>query len=62
MKKVIAACVYQILQFDSERELERYLDQLRWKKQQFEVIWKKTLDDGKIQIRIKKQYNNNELA
>ena len=57
MKKVISACVDQILEFDSEQEVDRLLENLKMKKQRFSVIWKNTLNNGKVQIRIKKQYN-----
>lgn len=58
MKKVISACVDQILEFDSEQEIDRLLEGLRFKKQRYSVVWKNTLNNGKVQLRIKKQYNN----
>ena len=58
MKKVITACVDQVLEFDSEKEIDKLIDDLRSKKQRFSVTWKRVLKNGKIQIRIKKQYNN----
>lgn len=58
MKKVISACVDQILEFDSEQEVDRLLEDLKMKHQRYSVIWKNNLNDGKVQIRIKKQYNN----
>lgn len=61
MKKVIAACIDQVLQFDSEQEVDRFIEQLKQKKQQFKIVWKNTLDDGNVQVRIKKQYNNNDF-
>lgn len=61
MKKVISACVDQILQFDSEQEVDRYIEQLSGKKQLFQIVWKNTLDNGIVQIRVKKQYNNNDF-
>ena len=59
MKKVIAACVDQVLQFDSEREVDCYLENLKRKKQQFSIVWKNKFGNGTVQIRIKKQYNKN---
>lgn len=58
MKKVISACVDQILEFDSEQEVDGLLENLKMKHQRYSVIWKNTLNNGKIQIRIRKQYNN----
>lgn len=57
MKKVISACIDQVLQFDSEKEIDSFLEDLKFKKQRFSVIWKNTLNTGKVQIRIKRQYN-----
>lgn len=58
MKKVISACVDQILEFDSEHEIDKLLEDLKFKKQRFSVLWKNTLNNGKVQIRIRKSYNN----
>lgn len=59
MKKVIAACVDQVLQFDSKQEVDNYLEGLKKKKQQFSIVWKNNFGTGTVQIRIKKQYNRN---
>ena len=61
MKKVISACVDQILEFDSEHEVDKLIEFLKSRKQRYTVVWKNTLNNGKVQIRIKKQYNNNDL-
>ena len=61
MKKVISACIDQIIEFDSEHEVDKLIEFLQSRKQRFTVIWKNTLNNGKVQIRIKKQYNNNDL-
>jgi transcriptional regulator of heat shock response len=58
MKKVISACVDQILEFDSEMEITKFLEGLESRKQLYQIVWKNTLNNGKVQIRIKKQYNN----
>ena len=57
MKKVISACVDQILEFDSEQEVDRLIENLKMKKQRFMIVWKNILNNGKVQIRIKKSYN-----
>lgn len=61
MKKVISACVDQIIEFDSEREVDKLIEFLDSRKQLYKIMWKNTLNNGKVQIRIKKQYNNNDL-
>lgn len=61
MKKVISACIDRILQFNSEYEADHYIEQLRKKKQIFQVVWKNTLDNGCVQIRIRTQYNQSEF-
>lgn len=62
MKKVISACIDQLLEFDSEQEVGQLLEHLRVTQQKYSVIWKKTLDNGKVLIRIKKQYNNHFMG
>ena len=57
MKKVISACIDQVIQFDSEQEVDDYLENLKSKKQRFTVAWKNDLGNGKVQVRIKRQYN-----
>ena len=62
MKKVIAAHVDQILEFDSEMEITKFLEGLEFKKQLYQIVWKNTLPNGKVQIRIKRQYNKNDFV
>ena len=61
MKKVVAACIDQILQFDSQREVDRFLASLTEKKQIHSVVWMNTMDDKRVQMRIKRQYNSNTM-
>ena len=58
MKKIISACIDQVVQFDSEQELLNFLEHLKSRKQRFTVVWKNNLNDGIVQIRIRRQYNN----
>ena len=58
MKKIISACIDQVIQFDSEQEVEKFLEHLKSRKQRFTVVWKNSLNDGIVQIRIRRQYNN----
>jgi hypothetical protein len=60
MKKVVAACVEQILEFDSESSFERYIENLKSRKQWFEIVYKVHNSDV-VMVRIKKQYNRHVL-
>lgn len=61
MKKIIAAWIEQILEFPSESEYQIYVEDLKQKKQRFQVVKEETLKSGIMLIRIRKQYNNNAL-
>lgn len=61
MKKVICACIDQLLQFDSRQEVEQFTEQLKIKNQQFKLECIQDMPDGTVQVRIKKQYNNNSF-
>lgn len=61
MKKVISACIDRILEFSSESEVEYYFKELERKKKVYNVVWKKTLGNGKVLIRIKTQYNQSDF-
>ena len=57
VKKVISACIDQVIQFDSEQEIDLLLEHLKSRKQRFTIVWKNNLNDGNVQIRIRRQYN-----
>ena len=59
MKKIIAAWIEQILEFDSEQEYTDYIRGLEQKNQMFEEMRCVPLESGAVRIRIRKQYNNN---
>lgn len=61
MKKVISACIDRILQFNSECEADCYIEDLKKKKQIYQVVWKNILDNGTVQIRVKTQYNQSDF-
>lgn len=61
MKKVLEACIDQILQFDSEKEFEVFVEGLERKPQQFKVVNHYGLTDGRHIARVKKQYNANKF-
>lgn len=59
MKRIIAAWIEQILEFDSKLEYMAYIEGLKQKGQQFKEISSKQLESGIVKLRIRKQYNNN---
>ena len=61
MKKVISACIDRILQFNSEYEVDHYIEDLKRRKQTYQLVWKNTLKNGDVQIRIKTQFNQSHF-
>ncbi len=61
MKKVISAAIYQIIQFDDEKEFEDYILKLQQNHQEFILESKTKHPDDKVTIKIMKQYNNNRF-
>jgi hypothetical protein len=61
VKKVISAAIYQIIEFDDEKEFDDYISKLQHNHQEFILEEKTKHPDGKIQIKIMKQYNNNKF-
>ena len=61
LKKVISAAIYQIIQFDDEKEFEDYISKLQRNNQEFILKEKTKEPDGKVTIKIMKQYNNNKF-
>lgn len=61
MKKVISAAIYQMIQFDDEKEFEDYISKLQKNNQEFILKEKTKEPDGKVTIKIMKQYNNNKF-
>lgn len=59
MKKIIAAWIEQILEFDGKLEYMAYMEGLKQKGQRFKEIRFDQLESGVVKIRIRKQYNNN---
>lgn len=59
MKKIVAAWIEQILEFDSKLEYMTYIESLTQKGQRFKVLEHEQLESGIIKINIRKQYNNN---
>lgn len=61
VKKVISAAIYQVIQFDNEEEFEDYISKLKRNNQEFILEEKTKYPDGKVEIKIMKQYNNNKF-
>lgn len=59
MKRIVAAWIEQILEFDSKLEYLTYIEELKQKNQEFREIKQKQLKSGVVQLRIMKRYNNN---
>ncbi len=60
MKKVKIAWIEQILEFDSVEEVSAYTASLKnGRPQKFKIIDERILETGKVELRIRKQYNNN---
>ena len=60
MKKVLEACIDQVLEFDSPDEAVAFVDDLRQRKQRFNVSSREEVN-GKMRIRIQRAYNGNRL-
>lgn len=58
MKKIISACIDQVILFDEEWELERFINHLKSRKQKYRLVSVDAKDDGSVLVRIKRQYNN----
>ena len=60
MKKVIAACIDRILEFDTQQEAAKYLETLRDKKSDIRILHREEVA-GKYRIRIQEQYNKSPM-
>ena len=60
MKKVIAACIERILDFDTPEEAAAYIETLRDKKSEFRILHREEIG-GKYRIRIQEQYNKSPM-
>lgn len=60
MKKVIAACIDRVLEFDTQQEAAKYLETLRDKKSDFRILHREEVN-GKMRIRIQEQYNKTPM-
>ena len=60
MKKVIAACIERILDFDTPEEAAAYIEGVRNKKTDFGIVSREEAG-GKYRIRVKGQYNKSPM-
>ena len=61
MKKILSACIEQVIQFDDDREFDKLTNLLIGRKQDFRVVSSYHNQDGKLIVKIRRQYNNNVL-
>ena len=59
-RRIIAACIDREIEFDSPEEVKAYIDGLIKAKKNFRIIHD-TECDGRRRVRIKEQYNKNQL-
>lgn len=60
MKKIIAAYIDRILEFDTQEEAAKYLESLRNKKTEFRIVNREAIN-GKYRIRVQEQYNKSPM-
>lgn len=60
MKTLVAACIDQVLIFDSSQAFDRYINNLKGRTE-FKIIKQVNKSDGSVHIRIKKQYGSSNF-
>lgn len=58
MKKILAACIKEVIQFGSEKEYEAFVEKLRC---DYCIVSKDVYRDGTVIVEINKSYNNSKL-
>ena len=61
MRKIKFAWIEQILEFDSKLEYLTYIAELEQSGRKFKEIEQEQDISGKVSLRIRKQYNNNQF-
>lgn len=59
LKKILLAWIEQKLQFDSKLESLIYIEELKKSGRKFCIVSNEQDASGKVNLQIKKQYNNN---
>lgn len=60
MKRVIAACIDRIIDFDSPEEAAKYTAGLQNKKTKFCILYREEVN-GKYRVRVQEQYNKSPM-
>ena len=60
MKKVVAACIDRIFEFDSQEEAAAYIEKLRSLEKTFRIVQRGDAGN-KYRVRIQEQYNSNQM-
>lgn len=60
MKKVIAACIDRLYEFDTQEEATEHIEKLRKAKKKFCIVMR-SYCNGKCQVRIQEQYNSSPM-
>jgi hypothetical protein len=60
MKKVVAACIDRILEFDTQDEAVSYIEAVFKKNSVFRILYHEKIE-GKYQVRIREQYNKSPM-
>lgn len=61
MKKIVIAWIEQVLEFDSKLEYLTYISELEQSGKKFKEIEYNQDASGKVTVRVRKQYNNNDF-
>ncbi len=60
MKKVVAAYIDRIFEFDSQEEVAAYIEKLRSLKKMFRIVQREDAG-GRCRVRIQEQYNSSPM-
>lgn len=58
MKRIVTACIDELLKFDNQSEADIFLRRLKYSARRHRVERVQPQEDGTVMIRIKRQYNN----
>lgn len=58
MKRVIGACVEQTQKFETEKDLERYINSLARKRVKYKIVDRKQDSDNTVMLKIIMQHSN----
>ncbi len=61
MKRIVTACIDELLKFDNQSEADIFLRRLKYSPRRHRVERVQPQEDGTVMIRIKRQYNNAPL-